>query len=148
MIRTFIATDFPRILEIYTLSKLDELRFEAVEFEFLPLEKDAKRLSALRESDIYVYEDETILGYGAMFQQEIRALFVCPSARGEGVGKLMLEFLLAKVSGQAKLFVAKSNWPAIKFYQKFGFETTKEFIAEYNGTPVQAIEMVCSNKKC
>ncbi|WP_445357894.1 GNAT family N-acetyltransferase [Microbulbifer sp. ANSA002] len=83
-----------------------------------------------------------------MAQCSSKKFKLCLYARGEGVGKSMLEFLLAKVSGQAKLFVAKSNWPAIKFYQKFGFETTKEFIAEYNGTPVQVIEMVCSNKKC
>ncbi|WP_226647704.1 GNAT family N-acetyltransferase [Microbulbifer variabilis] len=113
-----------------------------MEFEFLSLEKDAKRLAALKGTDIYVYGDKTTLSYGAMFQQEIRTLFVSPSARGEGGRKPILEFLLAKISGQAKLFVAKSNWPAIKFYQKVGFETTKEFIAEYNGTPVHAIVMV------
>jgi putative acetyltransferase len=147
-IRAFSDKDYPRILEIYARSKLDELRFEPVAFEFLPLEEDEKRLSALMESDIYVYENEEILGYGAIFGQEVRALFVCPSARGKGIGRSILEFLLSKINGRANLFVAKTNWPAKELYKRYGFEISDEFLTDYNGTPVYANEMVRSNGKC
>jgi len=44
-ISAFSEKDYPRVLDIYGNSKLDELRFE----------NDEKRLSALKESDIYIY---------------------------------------------------------------------------------------------
>jgi len=144
-IRTFSEKDYPRVLEIYANSKLDELRFESKTFVLLPLEDDEKRLTALKESDIFVYDDGFVLGYGALFASEIRALFVCPAARGKGVGKTILEFLLTKISGQANLSLAKTNTPAKKLYENYGFEEKNEFQTEYNGEPVLALEMVRPN---
>jgi putative acetyltransferase len=141
-IRAFSEEDYPRILEIYSRSKLDELRFEKQTFQFLPLEDDEKRLSALKESTIYVFDDGEILGYGAVFESEIRALFVCPSARGQGIGKQMLEFLLSQINGNANLFVAESNAPAKALYEAYGFKVSDQFLTEYNGQPVYANEMV------
>ena len=56
-IRAFCEKDYPRLLEIYSNSKLDELRFEKRLFQLLPLENDEKRLSALKESKIFVFDD-------------------------------------------------------------------------------------------
>ncbi|MCG9761274.1 MULTISPECIES: GNAT family N-acetyltransferase [Pseudoalteromonas] len=144
-IREFNENDYPRVLEIYSKSKLDELRFEKKAFKLLPLENDKKRLSALRESKIYVFDDGNILGFGAIFGSEIRALFVCPSARGNGVGRKILEFLLSQICGKANLFVAKTNEPAKELYKAYGFEVSDEFLTEYNGEPVYANEMVRTN---
>jgi len=141
-IRSFSDDDFSTILDIYAQSKLDELRFEKMEFELLPLENDENRLTQLKESDIYVYEDEGVIGYGALFGSEIRALFVCPSARGKGIGKSLLEFLLLKVTGTANLYVAKTNIPAKQLYKNYGFKVTDEFETKYNGIPVFANKMV------
>jgi len=141
-IRSFSDDDFSTILDIYAQSKLDELRFEKMEFELLPLENDENRLTQLKESDIYVYEDEGVIGYGALFGSEIRALFVCPSARGKGIGKSLLEFLLLKVTGTANLYVAKTNIPAKQLYKNYGFKVTDEFETNYNGIPVFANKMV------
>lgn len=146
-IRTFSDEDYPRVLEIYASSKLDELRFEKTVFELLPLEHDEKRLSSLKESDIFVYDDGQVLGYGAFLNTEITALFVCPRARGKGIGKALLEFLLQEIGDHARLFVAKTNAPAKKLYQTYGFEVSSEFITEYNGEPVYANEMVRLNGK-
>jgi putative acetyltransferase len=141
-IRESSDEDYPRVFDIYAKSKLDELRFEPVDFELLPLEKDEKRLSALIESKLYVYDDGQVLGYGAISGTEVRALFVCPEARGKGIGKGILEFLLSKIDGQANLFVAKSNTPAKELYRRYGFEVSDEFITDYNGQPVYANEMI------
>lgn len=141
-IRPFCENDYPTILAIYASSKLDELRYEDRVFEFLPLEDDEKRLAELLESDIYVYEDEGIVGFGAVFRSEIRALFVCPKARGKGVGKRLFELLLSKVAGLASLYVAKSNGPAKQLYFSYGFTVVNEFQTEYNGVSVYANEMV------
>lgn len=141
-IRAFSEKDYPRVVEIYANSKLDELRFEKEKFKLLPIENDKKRLSALKESDIYVYDDGQVLGYGAIYDSEIRALFVCSRARGNGVGKAILEFLLSRIDGKANLFVAKTNTPAKELYRRYGFEVSDEFLTEYNGVPVVANEMV------
>ncbi|MBV1920132.1 MAG: GNAT family N-acetyltransferase [Pseudomonadales bacterium] len=143
-IRPFRDADFSEVLDIYANSKLDELRFESEAFKLLPLNEDEIRLAELRESDIYVYEDEGVMGYSALCGSEIRALFVCPSARGKGIGKGLLEFMLLKVTGTVSLYVAKTNAPAKQLYNNFGFIITDEFDTTYNGVPVLANKMVRS----
>lgn len=144
-IREYNEKDFPSVLQIYAKSKLDELRFEQRAFKLLPLENDEKRLSALKESKIYVFDNGEILGYGAIFESEIRALFVCPSARGKGIGKQIFEFLLSQINGKASLFVAKTNEPAKELYKAYGFKVSTEFLTDYNGEPVYANEMIRNN---
>jgi len=141
-IRPFHENDFAAILEIYAKSKLDELNYERREFVLLPLEQDHKRLAELQESDIYVCEDKGVVGYGALFGSEIRALFVLPSCRGKGVGKLLLKHLLSCIGKSAVLYVAKSNVPAKSLYESFGFKVTEEFETKYNCVPVLANKMV------
>lgn len=142
-IRQFKETDVPKIYEIYAQSKLDELRFEDEKFDLLRLEEDPKRLPKIMESNIYVYEIDEVLGFGAILGSEIRALFVSPTARGKGVGKFLLEFLLSKSSGNTSLWVTSSNMPAVKLYKSYGFSTSSEFLATYNGKEVLVSEMVC-----
>ena len=144
-IRRFKETDLSKIYEIYAHSKLDELRFEDETFDLLRLEDDPKRLPKVMESDIYVYEVDEILGFGAILGSEIRALFVAPAARGKGIGKLLLEFLLSKSSGDTSLWVTSSNMPAVQLYKSYGFSTSSEFLATYNGKEVLVSEMVCSS---
>lgn len=141
-IRNFQDGDFAVIAEIYSLSKLDELRYEDSKFELLPLEKDERRLREMMESRIFVYDDGGILGYGAVFENEIRALFVLPTSRGRGIGKRLLEYLITQVGTTATLCVAKNNTPAKTMYQKYGFTVIREFEALYNGRPVMANQMV------
>ena len=124
------------------MSKLDELRYEDNNFELLPLEKDKKRFSKFNESDIFVCEEDKIVGYGALLGSEITAMFVHPDKRGKGIGKRLLEFLLSKIEGSASLFVAKSNTPAKLLYEKYGFIVVDEFETEYNLIPVFANKMI------
>ncbi len=140
-IRPYRTSDYSAVLEIYANSKLDELRYEEKTFTLLPLQNDKTRLDQLLECDIYVYEAENVIAYCAVFNSEIRALFVCPSARGKGIGKKLLTFLLNKLSGNVNLFVAKSNNPAKQLYVKHGFKVTNEFLTQYNGVNVLANRM-------
>ncbi len=141
-IRKYRKSDYGAIADIYAASKLDELRYEDAQFELLPLDQDKKRLEQLLESEIFVHEDEGIDAYCANYGSEIRALFVHPKSRGKGIGKGLLQFLLAKIPGNATLYVAKSNMPAKSLYKKFGFEVVLEFATSYNGMPVFANKMI------
>lgn len=142
-VRPFKESDLFKIYEIYAQSKLDELRFEEREFDLIRLEDDPKRLPKIIESNIYVYEIGEVLGFGAISGSEIRALFVSPEARGKGIGKSLLEFLLSKSSGNTSLWVTSSNMPAIQLYKSYGFITFSNFLTTYNGKEVLINEMVC-----
>ncbi len=146
-IRKFLQSDKVKILDIYAQSKTDELKFEAKEFNLLPLEEDKKRFTLLNESDIYVYEDTEIVAYGAHFGLEIRALFVQPNARKKGIGVKLFKHLLSKITGEAFLFVVASNYPAIHLYNKYGFNITEELETSYNNKSVKVVKMVQSSHK-
>ncbi|HBG21049.1 MAG TPA: N-acetyltransferase [Desulfobulbaceae bacterium] len=146
-IRTYHTSDYQAVLAIYAASKLDELRCEEARFELLPLEHDPKRLGQLLESEIYICEEDGIVGYCAKHGAEIRALFVHPESRGKGFGRCLLEFLLARIPGPANLYVARSNSPAKNLYMQYGFEVVEEFEISYNGTPVIANTMIRPGEK-
>lgn len=141
-IRKYTVNDYPAVLEIYSKAKLDELRYENNIFELLPLDKDNVRLAGLIESEIYLYDNGRVLGYGAICDKEIRALFVLPESRGLGVGKVLLEFLISQISGVVSLYVADSNFPAKNLYGHYGFKVTDIFETSYNGISVLANRMV------
>ena len=145
-IRASREEDLPKIFEIYSSSKLDELKFEAQDFSLVPILQDSKRLNELMESDIYVFHNnEIIQGYGALYGSEIRALFVRPESRGMGIGKKLLEFLLSNISSNACLYVASTNHPAKKLYSSYGFNVTETFKTTYNYLPVLAQRMDRNN---
>ncbi len=120
---------------------MDELKNEKHKFEFLPLMQDKVRSEKLFESKIFVFEDKSIVGYCAFFDHEIRAIYVKPSRRNEGIGKRMLEFLFSSINGNSYLFVAKSNIQAKQLYQKHSFKIVDEFETKYNGVKVLANKM-------
>ncbi|MBV8466654.1 MAG: GNAT family N-acetyltransferase [Burkholderiales bacterium] len=140
-IRSYTDTDFPAILHVYACSKLDELRFENRTFELVPLDEDTGRLAKFQDSDVLVFDDGVVRGYGAYNGSEIRSLFVHPQARGRKIGVQLLQAMLANIRGSATLNVAKSNRPAIQLYEQNGFSTVAEFVASYNGTIVAALTM-------
>jgi len=140
-IRKYTDNDYSSLLNIYAHSKLDELKFEKSNFELLPLENDNKRLARILESDIYIYGSNESVAFCAYYGFEIRALFVHPKARGKGIGMKLLEYMLSKINGSATLYVAASNYPAIRLYHKYGFEIMSEFQTTYNRKDVTANKM-------
>ncbi len=137
-IRKYKKSDLSTILDIYALSKLDELAFEQGEFELLPLNDDEKRFPLVMESEIYVYESVGVIAFGAKHENEIRSLYVFPQFRGLGVGKMLLEYMLSEMPGNVTLDVAMSNLYAKRLYFSYGFKEVREFETDYNGKPVLA----------
>ncbi len=140
-IRKYSQRDYNQLLEIYSASKLDELKYENTVFELLPLDKDEIRLAQILESQIYVYGTKDVVGFCAYSGSEIRALFVHPASRGKGIGVSLLEFMLSNIIGAATLYVAGSNYPAINLYQKYGFKSISQFKTTYNKQYVVANKM-------
>lgn len=141
MIRIFRDQDFEAIEEIYSLAKLDELRFERGQFVLMPLRQDETRLRELMESTIFIHDDKGIRGYGAVYGNEIRTLLVHPLFRRQGIGSQLLDHMIAWIGSPATLCVAKSNVTAKALYQQYGFRVTEEFGVYYNGKLVLANKM-------
>lgn len=140
-IRSFSSADLPAILEIYARAKLDELVNEPSVPTLIPLDLDERRYATFKNSTVHVCEGPTVLGYGARNGPEITALFVHPAGRGQGVGRALLEHLLATYPGPSYLHVVASNTAAVSLYQRYGFEQHETYMASYNGQLVVAAIM-------
>lgn len=141
-IRKYEKKDYKAIVNLYANAKLDEFKFENKAFTLIPLEDDKYRFKQLFESDIYVYDDKGIKACGAIYNNEIRSLFVHNSVRGQGIGNKLLLFLLSQMDGTIELNVVKSNLPAIRLYEKYGFKFCSEYSVDYNNISVLVVKMI------
>jgi putative acetyltransferase len=146
-VRDYDEQDFEAVAAVYADAKLDELRFEPQPFTLTPLSEDPAILAAFKESDILVCEANGIAGFAASVPGQLRALFVRSDARGRGVGQALLRAVMAKEGGPLSLNVAKSNAPAIGFYEKFGFAIAAETARQYSGINVVYYRMTWSGAK-
>lgn len=141
MIRRFKDSDFEQIEEIYNLSKADEFAYEDFQVEIVPLSLDPNMLSLLKRSTLYVYENDSILGFIGYEGGFITWLFVHPNSRGKGIGEALLEYLILQIGGSLSLTVARSNKVAMNLYSKFGFSVEKEFTGNYQGNPIAVCKL-------
>lgn len=141
LIRDYEERDFDGVAAVYANAKLDELKFEPQPFRLTPLLDDPAILAAFKESTVKVCEDGEILGFSASVPGQLRALFVHSTARGRGIGSALLMAVLAKEEGPLSLNVAKSNTPAIAFYERFGFVGGAENTRQYDGVDVSYCQM-------
>lgn len=136
-IRPYRAEDLPAVAAIYDAAKLDEFAFETARFTLLPLAQDAERLAALAQSDVIVCTCYgAIIGFAAGAGDTLRALFVSPACRGQGVGRSLLQAMLARLPGNVRLNVAASSHVAQAMYRSAGFVATGTVEQAYNGVPV------------
>jgi putative acetyltransferase len=144
-VRGFTELDFPAVCRIYIEAKRDELRFESGEFEITPLDQDDVILAAFKESAVLIFEDKEVLGFAALHDSHLRALFVRRDARGKGVGQALLNAAISANTEGIFLNVAKSNAGARKFYLRNGFAVVGEAERKYRGMAVTYIQMKSSS---
>ena len=74
----------------------------------------------------------------------IRSMAVAPSARGQGIGKLLLEQveIFARAGGFRRMFLSTTPflYEAIRLYEHFGFERTSAEPLELAGTQLFTME--------
>ncbi|HWW71919.1 MAG TPA: GNAT family N-acetyltransferase [Duganella sp.] len=146
MIRVFDSeeSDFAAVCRIYVDAKRDELACEDQRIEVIPLREDARILAAFRESDVIVHDDDGVVGFAAIFDGQLRALFVHSSSRGKGVGRALLSAALARSPAGLSLHVAESNLNARQFYERSGFVLEGRSERHYNGCDISYVKMSCS----
>ena len=112
----------------------------------MPLEQDAKRRTALFASMIFVYQEQsTIKGYSAISDNTLQSLYVHPDARGQGIGRLLLNHALAQLKGEVSLQVVESNMPSKQLYYSCGFVDVETYDVDYNGVMVRVNKMLKHN---
>lgn len=96
-------------------------------------------------------DDADILGYGSIALvddvADLQRIAVLPGARRQGLGRELLQELLAKATGlgatRILLEVAASNQPAIGLYESFGFAPINRRRGYYaDGTDALVMERV------
>jgi len=146
MIRAYKESDFPEIESIYNASKKDEFAGEKFDITVVPLSEDQKMLQLLRESKIYIYEKNDIIGFVGAKDNYISWLFVHPQFRRKNIGKRLISYILSELSGEITLNVARSNIAATKLYESVGFKIDNEFMGRYQGNPIVVLKMRRENK--
>jgi len=140
-IRGYKNSDFEKLVKIYDLAKPDEFSGENAKFKIIPLKNDDQMLKLFKDSNLYVYEEKTILGFAGHKGNYISWLFVHPEHRGLKIGQLLIKHILTKLKGNVGLNVADSNLAAKKLYISLGFIIEKQFEGKYQDTPIKVNRM-------
>lgn len=86
-------------------------------------------------SEVFIAREQSkIIGFAAIHENSLAALFVAPAEWGKGVGSKLLCHV-KDVYENLTLAVYKSNIRAVKFYQKHGFSLRNEQICSRTGEP-------------
>jgi len=141
-IRRYQKSDFNRLADIYDASRPDEFYAEKGPFTFVPWAENNYMMTIFKGSEIYVYEEEAVLGFCGFTGNHINWFFVHPDSRGQGIGDKLMAHLLTKLERGATLSVWKSNERAKSLYKKHGFLVHKEFYMNFQGQRLLLNRMV------
>lgn len=123
-IRQANTDDFSELTEIWLDASLKAHDF--IPASYWQSHKLAMQHSYLPIAEVYLAENTgTILGFIALMQDKIAALFVSPQKQGQGVGTLLINYAKAMRS-ELELGVYQQNQNSVRFYQSVGFKIIKE----------------------
>ncbi|MBW3698451.1 GNAT family N-acetyltransferase [Vibrio sp. T187] len=82
----------------------------------------------------------TILGFVGVHETKVEMLFVSDAARGQGVGKALLQYAIEQLSA-TKVDVNEQNPLAVGFYEHMGFKVTSRSPFDDMGKPFPILHM-------
>ena len=127
-IRQATVADLSRISEIvifnyrlnfYPIFRNDDYYFN--ELQVPKLIDEYKRLVGT----MWVYDDGAIKGFIQIENGEIKKLFVEPILQGNSIGSALLKYAIDKHKANT-LWALEKNVRAIRFYERYGFQTTTD----------------------
>ena len=87
----------------------------------------------LPNAETWVLENHgTPVGFIAMIGTEIGGLFLDPSEQGKGLGRQMVDHVVA-IKGPLTVEVFKDNKIGLPFYERYGFVVTGEGVFDASG---------------
>ena len=99
---------------------------------------DAVELKCVRN------EEDKIIGFLGVADENLEMLFIHPDCRGKKIGKTLLNFSIEKMNVK-KVDVNEQNDQAVGFYEKCGFETTSRSELDSSGKPYPTLHMELRN---
>src|SRR5688572_30454672 len=119
-IRAYDPSDWDEICRIHDAARLDELRGAGLLDAYLDLEATFEN-EGLFDDDVWVAEfDGRVAGFLAASADEITWAYVDPGLYRRGIGRALVEHVLAGAEGPMKLQVLDGN-AARAFYEALGF---------------------------
>lgn len=97
----------------------------------------------LAQAEIYIYEDQIILGFIGLMDNYIAGIFVSEESQSKGIGKKLLDYAKG-IKKELRLSVYEKNTLAISFYKREGFTIESENIDK--DTNEQELNMLWAKK--
>ncbi|PMG08782.1 GNAT family N-acetyltransferase [Vibrio breoganii] len=82
----------------------------------------------------------SILGFVGVHDSKIEMLFILNEARGQGVGKVLLQYAIKQL-GATKVDVNEQNPQAVGFYEPMGFKVVSRSPLDDMGKPFPILHM-------
>jgi len=139
MIRKHQPKDLDTILNVWY--QASTLAHSFLDEAFVEKVKTDMREMYIPDSETWVYEEEGhVIGFISMMGNEIGGLFVLPDHHSKGVGTQLLKYI-SDFHDELEVEVFKENKIGRAFYDKHGFEITKEFYHEESMKDVMRMKL-------
>lgn len=133
MIRKYNENDMDSVLEIWLSASVQAHDF--ISPEFWESQVENMRNIYIPASETYVYEVESkVVGFYALYENSLAAIFVSPELPGKGIGKQLLSHAKTQ-RAELSLAVYKENQASYQFYLSQGFKVLSEQLDEHTGHP-------------
>lgn len=109
-----------------------------------------KLVNNINFNDFQVFcltKKNVVLGFIGVADKKVEMLFIDPKYFGQGLGQKLLSFAVKELNAD-KVDVNEQNINALKFYQKFGFETFERTDKDEQGRnyPLLRMKLTKNNK--
>ncbi|NVC94519.1 N-acetyltransferase [Vibrio natriegens] len=131
MIRKYNSNDLDLVIEIWLEASVKAHNF--VSADFWESQVESMRNIYIPASEVFVYEIESkIVGFYALYENNLAAIFVLPVFQGKDIGKQLLSHAKAQ-RAILSLSVYKENKASYQFYLSQGFRVVSEQFDEHTG---------------
>ncbi|WP_274008777.1 GNAT family N-acetyltransferase [Vibrio parahaemolyticus] len=131
MIRKYTIGDIEAVLDIWLSASIKAHDF--VPPSFWQDQVENMRSIYLPASDVYVFEKASkVVGFYALYENNLAAIFVKPEQQGQGVGKQLITHA-KRQRVELTLSVYKANEVSYQFYLTQGFKVISERKDEHTG---------------
>ncbi|MBE3936079.1 N-acetyltransferase [Vibrio parahaemolyticus] len=131
MIRKYNENDMDSVLDIWLNASV--IAHDFISAEFWESQVENMRNIYIPASETYVYEAESkVVGFYALYENSLAAIFVSPELQGQGIGKQLLSHAKAR-RAVLSLSVYKENQTSYQFYLSQGFKVVSEQVDEHTG---------------
>lgn len=144
-VRPFLDEDMSAVLSVWLTASIQAHNF--VEPDYWASQVDNMRNDYLPASDVYVYEKQgQVVGFYALADKRLAALFVAPEHQKQGIGKQLVEHAKSHHI-PLTLTVYQANHGAVEFYLDHGFKVANERIDAATGQAEYVMAWVTSQAK-